>query len=227
MTKTKVFNENIDYLVNKNMNLVWAIVNRFKNSSKLKDDMFQSGCIGLIDAARRFDKTKGVQFSTFAFPYILGEVRAFLRTQSPVKYSKNFFSVIKLVNKTIESFYKQHQREPSSKEIQEILNIDHENVLLALGFNKGYVSLNEYTDTQKNKELIDNLCYKKKFDNIEKINLELALNTLPKDEKKIIMLRYYYGYSQVEVGKMMGITQSKVSRLEKVIFQALKEKISA
>lgn len=219
--------ENINEVVENNLKLVWSIVNKFNRSHSIKDDLFQSGCIGLIQAAKKYDKSLGTQFSTFAFPYILGEIKAFLRKQTPIKFSKSFYSLLKKVQISIDEFQRKYNKEPTPKELAKMLDTSYEDIILALSYTNGYISLFEYSNKQKTRTILDTLQAKGKMDNVEFINLQDAIKTLPDVEQKVISLRYYYGYTQVEVGKILGFNQSKVSRLEKRIIKLLKEKVSA
>ncbi|ERJ12820.1 sigma-70 family RNA polymerase sigma factor [Haloplasma contractile] len=218
--KKKTTTENNDYnrLVEANYKLVWSIVNKFSYLRDEKEDLFQSGCIGLVLAAKKFDRNYGTQFSTFAVPYILGEVRNYLRYKNQIKLSKKVLSNQRKINKVIE----ESDENLSIMDISNKLDMNYEDVILSYNSRNKVMSLEQTVvddQTMLSYKNLDN-----KYDiNIDQIYLRDYISKLPEVEKNLIYYRYYYGLTQNEVSKKLAISQSKVSRLEKQILQKLKE----
>lgn len=205
-------------LVEKNYKLVWSVVNKFHYLKEEKDDLFQSGCIGLIMAAKKFDEKRGNAFSTFAVPYILGEIKNYLRNKNHIKVSKKILSMQRKINKIIEV-----DNTLSINDIAKRLNIPYEEVIISFNtinrpislestiFEDSNISLNE-VKTKENRYDIDN----------SDLEIKDIVKQFSLVEKKILFYRFYYGFNQNETAYQLRISQSKVSRLEKKITQEFK-----
>lgn len=218
------------YLVEKNTGLVWSIVKRFSNRGYDVDDIFQIGSIGLIKAINKFDSSYEVKFSTYAVPMIMGEIKRFLRDDGIIKVSRNLKEISTRARITKEVMSKELSREPSISELAERMDIPTEDLILAMEAGCSPESL--YTTISEGDSspilLIDRIngeTVGNEVDIIDKLALRQILDTLKPREKQIIVLRYFKEKTQVEIAKMLGISQVQVSRIEKKILDDIKKKI--
>lgn len=213
-----------DTFIKGNLRLVLSVIQRFANRGENPDDLFQVGCIGLIKAIDNFDTTIGVQFSTYAVPMIIGEVRRFLRDEGPIRVSRSLKDIAYKALRSKERFIAENSREPSVEEIAKDIDIPREDVVFALDAIADPVSLFEpvYHDGGEAIYVMDQVRDTKNTDSnwLESIALNEAMKHLDEREKHILNLRFYCGKTQMEVAEEIGISQAQVSRLEK---SALKE----
>ena len=202
-----------------NLRLVLSVVQRFGGRGENPDDLFQIGCVGLIKAIDNFDLTQGVQFSTYAVPMIIGEVRRFLRDNNSIRVSR---SVRDLAYKSIqykEKFNKEKGREPTIEEIAKELNVTKEEVAMSFDAIQDPVSLQEplYNDGTDNIYIMDQVKDPKNTDEYwtENMTIMQAMQKLNNKEKEIVVRRFFDGRTQMEVAEEIGISQAQVSRLEK------------
>lgn len=222
--------EAVDTIVEKNSGLVWSIVKRFLNRGYDKEDLYQIGCIGLIKAVRKFDTNFNTQFSTYAVPLIMGEIKRFLRDDGLVKVSRAVKENAGKIKLAIDFFFARNGIEPTVSEIAEHLKIAEDDVVMALETLKPTESLNAViNETDKNPVyLIDKLADVENTDSkeFEKMVLKELLNELPPREKQLITMRYFKGATQNSVAGMLGISQVQVSRMEKKILDSMRSKIA-
>lgn len=217
-------------LVEKNIGLVWSIVRRFQNRGYETDDLFQIGCIGLIKAISKFDISFDVKFSTYAVPMIIGEIKRFLRDDGIIKVSRSLKEASNKARIAKEVMSKELGREPTIGEIAERLNIPVEELVMAVEAGHAPESLFNPVGDGDNSSLllIDKLyddCNDNETDIIDKIALRQVMDTLRPREKQIIILRYFKEKTQVQIAKMLGISQVQVSRIEKKILEDIRERI--
>ncbi len=205
--------------INGNLRLVLSIIQRFYGRGESADDLFQVGCVGLIKAIDNFDLSQNVQFSTYAVPMIIGEVKRYLRDNNSIRVSR---SVRDLAYKAIqfkEKFTKEHGREPHIEEIAKELDVEKEEIALSFDAIQDPVSLQEpvYNDGADSIYIMDQVKDSKNTDELwaERMTIEGALNKLNDKEKMIVMKRFFDGRTQMEVADEIGISQAQVSRLEK------------
>lgn len=218
-------------LVEKNIGLVWSIVRRFMNRGYETDDLFQIGCIGLIKAISKFDTSFDVKFSTYAVPMIIGEIKRFLRDDGIIKVSRSLKETSNKARVAKEVMSKELGREPTIGEIAERLNIPVEELVMAVEAGHTPESLFNPVGDGENSSLllIDKLhdcCNDDETDIIDKIALRQVMDTLKPREKQIIILRYFKEKTQVQIAKMLGISQVQVSRIEKKILEDIRERIN-
>ena len=219
-------------LVEKNVGLVWSIVKRFQNRGYETEDLFQIGCIGLIKAINKFDTTFQVRFSTYAVPMIIGEIKRFIRDDGIIKVSRSLKEVSGKARITKEIMCKELGREPSISEMAVRLNISTEDLVMALEANCAPESLYSTIGEGDNSPilLIDRIngeSSNNEVDLIDRIALRQILETLKPRERQIIILRYFKEKTQVQIAKMLGISQVQVSRIEKKILEDIKRKINS
>lgn len=202
-----------------NLRLVLSVIQRFYGRGENADDLFQIGCIGLIKSIDNFDLSQGVQFSTYAVPMIIGEVKRYLRDNNSIRVSR---SVRDLAYKAIqfkEKFNREKGREPNIDEIAKELGVEKEEVAFSFDAIQDPVSLQEpiYNDGSESIFVMDQVKDTKNSDEnwAENMTIEEALKRLGNKEKQIIMKRYFDGRTQMEVAEEIGISQAQVSRLEK------------
>ena len=209
-----------------NLRLVLSVIQRFYGRGENPDDLFQIGCIGLIKSIDNFDLSQGVQFSTYAVPMIIGEIRRYLRDNNSIRVSR---SVRDLAYKTIqfkEKYNKEKGKEPTIEEIAKELSVEKEEIAFALDAIQTPVSLQEpiYNDVAESIYIMDQVKDSKNSDEnwAENMTIEEALKRLNEKEKKIIIKRYFDGRTQMEVADEIGISQAQVSRLEKNALENIK-----
>lgn len=218
-------------LVEKNIGLVWSIVKRFQNRGYEMDDIFQIGSIGLIKAINKFDKSFDVKFSTYAVPMIIGEIKRFIRDDGIIKVSRSLKEVANKARVIKEIMSKELGREPTVNEMAARLEISTEELVMAMEAGCSPESLYNTVSEGDNSPilLIDRINGEgtsNEVDIIDKIALRQVLDTLKPREKQIIVLRYFKEKTQVQIAKMLGISQVQVSRIEKKILEDLKKKIN-
>lgn len=216
-------------LVTENIGLVWSIVRRFSNRGHELDDLFQIGSIGLIKAIDKFDTSFDVKFSTYAVPMITGEIKRFLRDDGMIKVSRSLKETANKVRITREILNNRLGREPTIEEISKEIDVDLENIVMALESNAEVESLYKtiYQGDGNAIYLIDKLEQSKDESDcmIDKFALKEIIDSLDPKDQDIIRLRYFCDKTQTDIAKELGISQVQVSRLEKKILKTMREKL--
>ena len=217
-------------LIEGNLRLVLAVIQRFDKRGECPDDLFQVGCIGLMKAIANFDPSKQVRFSTYGVPMIAGEVRRYLRDNSAIRVSRSIRDVAYRVMQTKEALQTSLGREPTIEEIAQSLELKTEVVSQALDAVCAPVSLYDpvYADGGDPLTVMDQVKDTKNTEGnwMERIALREAFSNLGEREKQILSLRFYDGKTQMEVANLVGISQAQVSRLEKGAIGAMRKKVS-
>lgn len=212
-----------------NLKLVLSVIKRFQGAKVSADDMFQSGCIGLIKAVENFDVTIGVCFSTYAVPMIIGEIKRILRTTNGLRVPRSIrdsaFRALK-----IRSEIEKGGADVTMAQIAEKMNVEEKEVVYALDAISDPASIYDpvYNKSGDTIELLDQLKDERDTDEkwTEKVALESAFSKLGKREKTIIYMRYYEGKTQTEISGEVGLSQAQVSRLEKLALSFMRGKLS-
>ena len=209
-----------------NLRLVLSVIQRFYGRGENADDLFQIGCVGLIKSIDNFDLSQGVQFSTYAVPMIIGEVRRYLRDNNSIRVSR---SVRDLAYKTIQlkdKFNKEKGREPTIEEIAKELKVEKEEIAASLDAIQVPISLQDpiYNDGSEKLFVMDQVKDNKNNDEnwAETMTINEGLKKLNEKEKNIIIKRYFDGKTQMEIAEEIGISQAQVSRLEKNALEHMK-----
>ncbi|MGM9522366.1 MAG: RNA polymerase sporulation sigma factor SigG [Oscillospiraceae bacterium] len=222
-------NDARDALISGNLRLVLSVIQKFTNRGENADDIFQVGCIGLIKAIDHFDLNMGVMFSTYGVPMIVGEIRRYLRDNSPVRVSRSIRDTAYKVLQMKEKLLNENQREPTPDEIAKALGIKREDVVIAMDAVVDPVSLYEpiYNDSGDAVCGMDQIGDTKNTDEswLEQIAISEAIDRLSDREKHILSLRFYEGKTQMQVAAEVGISQAQVSRLEKNAINQIKKDI--
>ncbi|GHU53883.1 RNA polymerase sigma factor [Clostridia bacterium] len=213
-----------------NLRLVLSIIQKFSNRGEYIDDIFQVGCVGLIKAIDNFDTSHGVQFSTYAVPMIIGEIRRYLRDNNSIRVSRSLRDTAYKALQAKEKLTTQNGREPSVEEIAKDMGITKEEVIFALDAIQDPISLFDpvYHDGADAIFVMDQVSDEKNTDArwIENLSLSEALKRLNDREKHILSLRFFEGKTQMEVADEIGISQAQVSRLEKNALKNMKKYIT-
>ena len=210
-----------------NLNLVRSVVHRFTNRGYEWDDLFQIGSIGLIKAIERFDMKFEVQFSTYAVPMIIGEIRRFMRDDNPVKVSRPVKELAYRVHRTQEKLQGILGREPTITEVAVDLTLAPQEIVAALEAIQSPASLyaNAFRNDGDSVLLLDQIKYCDGQDGacFEKLVLKEVLSRLPAKERSVIHLRFFEDRTQAEIGVMIGLSQVQVSRIEKHALKLIRE----
>ena len=212
--------------INGNLRLVLSVIQRFYGRGENADDLFQVGCVGLIKAIDNFDLSQNVQFSTYAVPMIIGEVKRYLRDNNSIRVSRSVRDLAYKVIQFKERYTKEHGKEPNIEDIAKELEVTKEDIAFSLDAIQDPVSLQEpvYNDGSESIYIMDQVKDSKNTDELwaEKITIKDAMEKLNDKERMIINKRFFDGRTQMEVAEEIGISQAQVSRLEKTAIQHIK-----
>jgi len=212
-----------------NLRLVLSVIQKFSSRKEQMDDLFQVGCIGLIKAIDNFDLSQNVQFSTYAVPMIIGEIRRYLRDNSTIRVSRSLKDIAYRALAVREELTNKNSKEPTVEEIAKILELPKEEVVFALDAIQEPVSLFEpmYNDGGDAMYVMDQISDEKNSDIswIEEISLKQAMEKLSDREKRILTMRFFEGKTQMEVAEEIDISQAQVSRIEKSAITHMKKLI--
>lgn len=217
-------------MVENNNGLIWSIVKRFKDRGYELEDLYQIGAIGFIKSIKKFDTSFEVKLSTYAVPYIIGEIKRFLRDDGSIKVSRGLKELVAKIRDVQERYIRQKGREITITEIAKELNTTKEEIAVALDSLNPTVSIYDkvYSDEEGGIGFIDKIS--SGIDESEqianKISIKNLIESLEEREKKIILLRYYKNKTQMEVAKILGISQVQVSRIEKKVLSSMKLKLA-
>ena len=222
--------EAMELLIKNNSGLIWNIVRRFIGRGYETDDLYQIGCIGLIKAIKRFDVNLDVQLSTYAVPYIMGEIKRFLRDDGMLKVSRQTKELAIKIKQIQNEYMNKKGEEISITKISEILKVSKEEIAAAIESNNVVDSIYAAEGQDDDERmLIEKITDEKDEYNhlVDKITLDELINNLDEREKKVVILRFYKEQTQAQVGKILGITQVQVSRIEKKVLEKMRLKLEA
>ena len=212
--------------INANLRLVLSILQRINPRGENIDDIFQIGCVGLIKAIDNFDISLNVQFSTYAVPMIVGEIRRYLRDNTSLRVSRSIRDLSYRIMLIKEKCAKENIKEPTVEELAKELGVEKEEIIVSLDAIQMPVSLQEpvYSDSGDNVYIEDQLKDKKNTEDIWASNITIkdSLKKLNERERKIVQKRFFDGRTQIEVAEELGISQAQVSRLEKSAIKTIR-----
>ena len=220
----------METLIKNNSGLVWNIVKRFIGRGYEIDDLYQIGSIGLIKAIKRFDVNLDVQLSTYAVPYIMGEIKRFIRDDGIIKVSRQTKELSIKIKQIQNEYLNKNGEEITITKLSKILNVSKEEIAAAIESNNTVNSIYSVEGANDDERILlekisDN---KDEYNNlVDKITLNELINNLDEREKKVVLLRYYKEQTQAQVGKTLGITQVQVSRIEKKVLDKMRLKLEA
>lgn len=215
-----------DKLVEGNLKLVLSILKKFANKVDNLDDLFQVGCLGLVKAIDNFDTSYDVKLSTYACPMIIGEIKRYIRDNSTLRISRSIKDLAYKSLKVKEELTTSTGREPTNKEIADILGVTEFEVSNAIDSLREPVSMYEpiYNDGGDTIYLYDQISNKKEeYDLDYKLALEKAISKLKPRDRKILEERFVEGITQMEIANELGISQAQISRIEKNAIKTLKK----
>ena len=212
----------MDNLITQNSGLIWSIVKRFGGRGYDKEDLYQIGCMGFIKAIKRFDTKFSVKISTYAVPYILGEIKRFLRDDNPIKASRSVKELSTKIKKIKQDYFTKTGEEISVHKIAEILNTTKEEIAIAIGYINPIESIDEAAEDEQIKIEKINIGKDEATQIVEKMALKEIIENLDTKERQIIIFR---DKTQSQVAKMIGTTQVQVSRIEKKVLNSMREKL--
>lgn len=209
-------------VLEENSGLIWAVVRRYFGKGVEPDDLYQLGCLGFLKAVRGFDTAYGTQFSTYAVPKIAGEIRRYLRDNGAVKVGRTLREQGISVFAARERLRGVLGREPALSELSEETGLAPEEIAAA--------ELATAPPESLQQENADGLTLESTLASplgeehlLEHIALRSAIDALPEQEKKTILLRFYKGLTQQQCAKILSVSQVQVSRLEKRALEKLRK----
>ncbi|MHB0975870.1 MAG: SigB/SigF/SigG family RNA polymerase sigma factor [Candidatus Aquicultorales bacterium] len=221
-----------DELVSMYINLVEYLARRFKNRGEPLEDLIQVGTIGLLKAIDRFDTGRAVEFTTYATPTIVGEIKRYFRDKGwAVKVPRRLQELNLLVNQSVGTLTQELKRSPTIDEIAAKLSVTSEQVIEAMETSEAYsfVSLDRdlSSDADDSFSLLEYIGEEDKdlLGVEDRTGLEEALAELTAQEQRILYLRFFRGLTQTEIAKEIGISQMHVSRLLRRTLEVLREKM--
>lgn len=217
--------DDLEKLIIDNQNLIYSITHNFTNYPN-KEDLFQAGTLGLINAYYRFDPNIGVKFTTYAYPYIVGEMCQLVRKDKGIKVSRNISKLNLMIEKASILLSQQLMREPTMSELSNFLEISEYELYEAIRSNNAIQSIDEaINDDEKEMTLHDVVSQNADVDIDDLILLRQALENLDDFERDLIENRYIRDMTQSETSKVLGMSQVQVSRKEQKILMKLKDKL--
>ena len=206
-----------------NLGLVHLCANRFRGRGIEYDDLYGAGCMGLVKASRAFDASRGVKFSTYAVPVILGEIKRLFRDGGTVKVSRSLKELSLKITRASQTFAHKNGREPTVSELSDITGADPDDVIEALNASQPTVSL---TIGDEGGESQTDLPTEPPDEDItDRLALRQVLSELSADDRKLIDLRYFKGMTQTAAAEKLGMTQVQVSRREKKLLTYMRTKL--
>ncbi|PWJ12302.1 sigma-70 family RNA polymerase sigma factor [Ruminococcus flavefaciens] len=209
-------------LAEENLGLVHLCANRFRGRGIEYDDLYSAGCIGLLKAVKAFDSSRGVKFSTYAVPVILGEIKRLFRDGGAVRVSRSLKELSMRLSRICEDFRQREMREPTVAELSQLSGETESAVAEALCVSQPTVSLTAGDDdegqtdipTESPDESITDL-----------LALRQIMARLPHEDRALLELRYFRGLTQTKTAKALGMTQVQVSRREKKLLTQMREEL--
>ncbi len=211
-------------IIENNLGLVHACANRFRGRGIEYDDLFGAGCVGLIKATDGFDSSRGVRFSTYAVPVILGEIKRLFRDGGSVKISRTLKELSLKAARISEKMLKEEGIEPTVSQIAQALEIDEETAAQAITAMRPTVSLTQVEEDGGGQ--IDVAVDSHEEEIADMLSLEEVLKTLSENDRAIIKMRYWGNKTQSVVAKELGMTQVQVSRREKKLLALIRERLN-
>lgn len=219
-------------LIEDNNGLIWSIVRRFSGRGYDIEDLYQIGSIGFIKAIQRFDTSFEVRLSTYAVPYILGEIKRYIRDDGPIKVSRSIKELNVKIVELQKEYFNKYGRDITLEEISKELKISKEEITMAMDSTRPVDSIEsaKYKDnkTDKTVSILEQISTGRdeQTEITNRITVKNLITELDNKEREIIMLRYYKQKTQMQVSKILGITQVQVSRIERKILEKMRKRLT-
>lgn len=224
--------EALDSLVKNNMGLVYNIAKRFIGRGFEIEDLNQIGAMGLVKSIKKFETNYNVQLSTYAVPFIIGEIKRYIRDDGKIKVSRSIKELATKINQIQREYFIKYGEELKIEKIAEILNVSKEEIALAIDANASNIvtSINApiYNEKSGKEVSIGDLIpddTNEELNIADRLTIKKLIEELNEQERNIVIMRYYKGKTQTEVAKKLGISQVQVSRIEKRILHNMKQKL--
>ena len=218
-----------DEFIEANLRLVLSLIKKFNNRGENINDIFQVGVVGLIKAIDNFDITQNVQFSTYAVPKIIGEIKRYLRDNSAFRVTRSLRDLAYNISQIREKYVNEHNEEPTIDEICKLTGEEKEEVILAIDSMVAPMSIYDsvYNDGGDQIYLLDQLKNEKDEAEfiVDKIAISQILDKLNEKERHIIERRYFKNKTQTELAEELGVSQAQVSRIEKNALERIKKRV--
>ena len=218
-----------DEFINANLRLVLSLIKKFNNRGENVNDIFQVGVVGLIKSIDNFDISQGVQFSTYAVPMIIGEIKRYLRDNSAFRVTRSLRDLAYLISQEREKYVREKNEEPTVEEICKLTGAAKEDVIMAIDSQIVPMSIYDsvYSDGGDQIYLLDQLKNEREESEelIDKIAISQVLDKLSEKEKNIIEKRYFMNKTQTELAEELGVSQAQVSRIEKNALERIKKRV--
>lgn len=210
--------EEITKLLVENENLIYSVASKY-TKYKDKEDLFQAGCVGMIEAYKNYDKTKETKFTTYAYPYIFGEINKYVREDHTIKLSKDMQKLKSKIETAKNILTQKLMHVPNIKELSSYLEIEEEIINSVINYNDPYSIDKEIDEDTSMHEIIPD----KIIDYDSLIDLKTEIEYLEEPERTIMIERYYNDITQTELSKRLGLSQVDISRREKKVLTKLKK----
>lgn len=214
-----------DTFIEKNLGLVHACAGRFRGRGIEYDDLFSAGCMGIVKAYDAFDEERGVQFSTYAVPVILGEIKKLFRDGGQVKVSRSVKELSIKINALRDEMQKTTGMQPTVGQIATALNVRPEQVAEALTAALPVLSLTPAGEEEDSPQFDVPVCGEEERI-AETLSLKSALQTLPEEDRLLIRCRFFENKTQSETARLLGTTQVQISRRERRLLVQLRKYLS-
>lgn len=220
----------MENLIQNNQGLIWSIVKRFNGRGYDSEDLYQIACLGFIKCIKKFDTSFDVRLSTYAVPYILGEIKRFIQDDGPIKVSRSLKELNSKIAMIQKEYLRKSGRDISIEDLAKELKVSKDDIIMALDSKSPVTSIYEYTNNQdeEGQNLLEKIS-----SNIDeqtlvtnKIAITQLIKNLGEKERQVILLRYYKEKTQTEVAKILGVTQVQISRIEKKTLKEMKRKLT-
>lgn len=214
-------------LLTENVGLIWSIVRRYYGRGVDSEDLYQLGCLGFLKAVRGFDPAYGTQFSTYAVPKIVGEIRRFLRDDGAVKVSRTIKENALAIRVARDKLGHVLGREPTLSELAVETGLTVEDIAAADTATAAVASLQ--SETGEDGLTLEGMLSDEgsmEEDVVEKVTLRTAIDALPERERQVIFLRYYKNFTQDQTARVIGVSQVQISRIEKKAMARLRERLA-
>ena len=214
---------NRDDFIESNLGLVHACAARIKGKGIEYDDLYSAGCVGLVKAVDNFDKERGLCFSTYAVPVILGEIRRLFRDGGTVKVSRGLKELSIKVNRVVKDFRDKQGCEPTLGQISELMGIEPQQIAEAI--NAGTQPLSLTCEDENGERQLDIPVLPPEERLTEIMALRQIIGELNEMDRQLITLRFFKSKTQTEAGKILNMSQVQVSRREKKILEKMRSKL--
>lgn len=216
--------EDLNDVILSNQNLIHSLSKQY--DYRLRDDLFQVGVMGMIDAYNHYEPNRNTKFSSYAYPYVAGEMKKFIREDRSIKVSRDIIYLCSQIERAKDKLRQLSRHEPSLNELSLFLAISEDKIVEALQMNNYIRSIDEpINDEGKELTIKDVVSTKENYDKLDLISLRDELAMLSPKDKELLERRYFEDRTQCETATMMGMSQVEISRTERKLILSLRSKL--